>query len=68
MGNFKEMKSLFQRYRKDEKGNMALTMSLSTVVILSAMGAAVDYSVVANADSRAQSIADASALTTAFMV
>lgn len=68
MGNFKEMKSLFRRYGKDEKGNMALTMSLSTVVILSAMGAAVDYSVVANADSRAQSIADSSALAAAIHV
>lgn len=68
MGNIREMKSLFQRYHRDEKGNMALTMSLSAIVILSAVGAAVDYSVVANADSRAQSIADASALAAAIHV
>ena len=68
MGTQKEMKSLLRRYEKDEKGNMALTMALSAIVILSAVGAAVDYSVVANADSRAQSIADASALAAAIHV
>jgi len=64
----KEITPLLRRFSKDEKGNITLMMAISTVVILSAIGAAVDYSVVANADSRAQSIADASALTAAIHV
>lgn len=68
MGSSKKMETLLRRFRRDEKGNMALTMALSAIVILSATGAAVDYSVVANADSRAQSIADASALAAAIHV
>jgi len=68
MGTENKKNALFHRFNRDERGNMGLMMALSTVVILSAVGAAVDFSVVSNADSKAQTIADSSALAAAIHV
>lgn len=68
MLKLKSRKSLLRRYRNDEDGNMAMLFSLSAVVVIGAMGAAMDYSTLSNAKARSQSIADATALSAAIFV
>ena len=60
--------SLLKRYKRDEGGTMALTWALSLTVMLGAMGAAVDFAMLSNADSQSQSIADTTALAAAIYV
>lgn len=62
------VKSLFRRYRDEENGNMAMLFAVSAVVVIGAMGAALDYSTLSNAKARSQSIADATALSAAIFV
>ncbi len=68
MLSIKKFKSVSNRFKRNEDGQMALMMAVSAVAVISVMGAAIDFSVVSNADSKAQTIADSSALTAAIHV
>ncbi len=63
-----KIKSVLKRFKRDEGGQMALMMAVSAVAVIATAGAALDYSVVANADSKAQTIADSTALSAAIHV
>ena len=56
------------RYYKKEDGNMALTFALSLTLIVTAMGAATDFSSLGNSRDKAQSVADSIALAAAIYV
>jgi len=68
MFNIEPCKQLFRRFRKNEDGNMAITFAVSAVAVIGAMGAAMDYSVLSNAQSRGQAIADQTALAAAIFI
>ncbi len=68
MAFLNKAQSLVKRFKRDESGTFALTWSLSLTVMLGAMGAAVDYAMLSNADSQSQSIADTTALAAAIYV
>ena len=68
MAFLNKTQSLLKRYKRDEGGTMALTWALSLTVMLGAMGAAVDFAMLSNADSQSQSIADTTALAAAIYV
>lgn len=55
-------------YYKKEDGNMALTFALSMTLVMSALGAATDFSSLASSSDKAQSIADSVALTAAIYI
>ena len=61
-------KRLFRRFKKNEDGNMAVTFAVSAVAIIGATSATMDYSVLSNAKSRSQAIADQTALAAAIFV
>ena len=61
-------KRLFRRFKKNEDGNMAVTFAVSAVAVIGATSAAMDYSVLNNAKSRSQAIADQTALAAAIFV
>ena len=61
-------KRLFRRFKKNEDGNMAVTFAVSAVAVIGATSAAMDYSVLSNAKSRSQAIADQTALAAAIFV
>ena len=64
----KKANSLLKRFKHDESGVAALTWSLSLTAIIGAMGAAMDFAVLSNADARSQTIADNTALAAAIYV
>lgn len=64
----KEITSLLERFRREEDGNMAVGVAIGLTTMLGVVGATLDYSAVADADSKAQSIADSSALAAAVYV
>jgi len=68
MALFYKAKQVLGRYNRDESGTMAMSWALSATIMLGAMGAALDFSMLANADKRAQSIADTTALAAAIYV
>jgi len=68
MVSLNKFRSVLKRFKRDEDGQMALMMSVSAVAVISAAGAALDYTTLANADSKAQSIADSVALNAAIFV
>lgn len=61
-------KLLLQRFRQDERGNVALMFAVSAVAVMGCMGAAMDYATLSNAGDRSQSIADQTALSAAIFV
>ena len=61
-------KRLFRRFKKNEDGNMAVTFAVSAVAVIGATSATMDYSVLSNAKSRSQAIADQTALAAAIFV
>ena len=62
------VKQLCSRFRKNEDGNMAITFALSAVTAIGVMGAAMDFTVLSNAEARSQAIADQMALAAAIFV
>jgi len=60
--------SLFQRFRKDEGGNMSMMFAMCAVTAVGCMGAAMDFSTLSSAHSRSQAIADHTALAAAVFV
>ncbi len=68
MVSLNKFRNVIKRFKKDEDGQMALMMSVSAVAVISAAGAAMDYTTLSNADSKAQSIADSVALNAAIYV
>ncbi|MCA3565133.1 MAG: pilus assembly protein [Methylocystis sp.] len=60
------MKSgILQKFRSDQRGNVALMFAFSMVPIAAAMGAAVDYSNMTNSQTRIQAAADSAVLAAA---
>jgi len=68
MAIFKKANSILKRFKRDESGMAALTWALSLTAIIGAMGAAMDFAVLSNADDRSQAIADTTALAAAIYV
>lgn len=68
MVSLNKFRNVLKRFKRDEEGQMALMMSVSAVAVISAAGAALDYTTLSNADSKAQSIADSVALNAAIFV
>lgn len=68
MLNFEKGKQIFRRFQKNEDGNIAMTFALSSVMAIGVMGAAMDYTVLSNAEARSQAIADQTALAAAIFV
>lgn len=53
---------MFKRYLKDTSGNFAMIMAVSSLVLLSGVGAAVDYTSMTRQSSLMQDYADAAVL------
>ena len=68
MINLNKTKSILQRWKRDESGTAALSWALSLTVIIGAVGAAMDFAMLSDADARAQTIADTTALAAAIYV
>jgi len=64
----KKANSILTKFKRDESGTAALTWALSLTVIIGAMGAAMDFAILSNADARSQAIADTTALAGAIYV
>ncbi len=56
---------LFKEYRSNTAGNMAVTFAIGTTMLLTGIGAAVDYSIISKKKTEYQSIADAAVLAAA---
>jgi Flp pilus assembly protein TadG len=54
--------SLMNRFRKDQRGNIAVIFAIATIPLISAIGAAIDYSEATRAKAKLQSAADAAAV------
>jgi Flp pilus assembly protein TadG len=65
---YTQFKSKLLSYRKEEDGQMAIAMAASMTVLVTVIGAAMDYSMLTNADAKSQSIADSTALAAAIFV
>lgn len=63
-----KLKAKLKSFRKEEDGQMAIAMAVSMTVLAAVVGAAMDYSIVSNADMKSQSIADSTALAAAIFV
>jgi Flp pilus assembly protein TadG len=57
-----QVMSLIRRFRRDSRGNMAITFGIATIPILSAIGCAVDYSLATRIKAKLQSAADAASV------
>ncbi len=68
MAVLRKANSILKRFKRDESGVATLTWALSLTAIIAAMGAAMDFAVLSNADARSQSIADNTALAAAIYV
>jgi len=64
----KKANSILQRLKRDESGMAAISWAISLTAIIGAVGAAMDFTVLSNADARSQSIADTTALAAAIYV
>ena len=53
---------LFDRFRKDKRGNIAVIFAIACVPLISAIGCAIDYSEATRVRSKLQSAADAAAV------
>lgn len=65
---FNNISYTFDRFKRDENGAFSMVWALSATVLLGAMGAALDYSLLTASYARAQSIADTTALSAAIYV
>jgi Flp pilus assembly protein TadG len=54
--------SLMNRFRKDQRGNLAVIFAVATVPLISAIGVAIDYSEATRIKAKLQSAADAAAV------
>lgn len=68
MAVLKKANSILQKFKRDESGIAALSWALSLTAIIAAMGAAMDFAILSNADARSQTIADNTALAAAIYV
>ena len=68
MAVLKKANSILQKFKRDESGMATLSWALSLTAIIAAMGAAMDFAVLSNADARSQTIADNTALAAAIYV
>ena len=68
MTKFDTIKTLMMRYRQEEKGSMAIAYSVSLLTLVMSIGVAYDFSMMSNADKKAQSVADSAALAAAVFV
>jgi len=64
----KLMNGALSRFKSDEKGSFSMIWAVSAAVLLGAMGAALDYALLSSANSRAQAVADTTALSAAIYV
>src|SRR6516164_7423352 len=53
---------LFDRFRRDRRGNMAVMFAIACVPLIAAVGAAIDYTEATRIKSKLQSAADAAAV------
>jgi Flp pilus assembly protein TadG len=53
---------LMKRFRKDQRGNIAVIFGIATIPLISAIGCAVDYSEASRIQAKMQSAADAAAV------
>src|ERR1700744_1349691 len=53
---------LLKRFRKDQRGNIAVIFGLAVIPLISAVGCAVDYSEASRMKAKLQSAADAAAV------
>jgi Flp pilus assembly protein TadG len=54
--------SLMNRFRKDQRGNIAVIFAIATIPLISAIGSAIDYSEATRIKAKLQSAADAAAV------
>ena len=54
--------SLMNRFRRDQRGNLAVIFAVATVPLISAIGVAIDYSEATRIKAKLQSAADAAAV------
>src|ERR1700736_2434029 len=54
--------SLMNRFRKDQRGNLAVIFAVATVPLIAAIGCAIDYSEATRIKAKLQSAADAAAV------
>jgi len=57
-----------KRYSRDEEGAFSIIWGVSAIAFLAVMGAALDFTLLSSANSRAQSVADTAALAAAIYV
>src|SRR5579859_1405676 len=58
----RSLSSLMNRFRRDQRGNIAVIFAIACVPIISAIGCAVDYSEATRIKAKLQSAADAAAV------
>ncbi len=68
MSVLKKVKHKLGHFGQEEDGQIAIMMAVSSLAILSVVGAAMDFTTLTNADAKAQTIADSVALTAAIYV
>ena len=68
MALFRKTNRVLQRLKRDESGTMAIAWAMSITAALGVIGAGIDFSLLAHADSRSQNIADTTALAAAIFV
>ena len=59
---------LFRRFLDNKDGNMAATFALSLTLVVIAVGTGTDFSALSAANSKAQSLADSTALAAAVYI
>lgn len=64
----KKLNGKLNSFKRDESGAFSMIYAVCTVVLFAGMGAAMDYSILTSAKSRAQSVADTTALSAAIYV
>lgn len=64
----KRSASIVKAFAREEDGNIMITTAIGMIGIMSVVGFSLDYAALSTADSRGQSIADASALTASIYV
>ena len=54
--------SLMNRFRRDQRGNIAVIFAIAAIPLISAVGCAIDYSEATRIKAKLQSAADAAAV------
>ena len=68
MSIFNRINNRVKNFKDDESGAFSMIWGVSALVLLAAMGAALDYSLLTSAKARAQAVADTTALSAAIYV